>query len=125
MALRSALVDRARLVTKEATSQQVEGTTTYARVEGPWFTCRLGVEGPTQEEVDSGRVRTHPTPILLYWRTAQDGSEVTLMADDVVEVVSNQEGTADWQVSTKPLIIRKKVVLLGAGYANVERVEEP
>jgi hypothetical protein len=125
MALRSALVDRARAVSREPTAEKVEGTTTYQSVEGPWFECRLAVGGPTQEQVNEGRVRTDQTPEFLYWRTAEDGSSVDLAADDTIEVVSNQEGNSLWRISSKPLDIRKKVVMLGAGYCNVERVSEP
>lgn len=125
MALRSALVDRARTVSREPTAEKVEGTTTYQTVEGPWFECRLAVGGPTQEQVAEGRVRTNQQPEFLYWRTAEDGSDVELAADDTIEVVSNQEGNSQWRVSSKPLVIRKKRVLLGAGYCNVERVAEP
>ena len=129
MALRGALVDRARVVTPEGSSQKVEGTTTFTKegeVTGPWFKCRLGVENPAPETVADGRVKaTQNDLILLYWRTAVDGTAVELDADDVLEVVSNQEGTHYWQLTVKPLLIRKKRVMLGAGYARVKRVHEP
>lgn len=128
MALRSALVDRARLVSREATAQKVEGTTTYQQVTGPWFDCRLNLSNPDNETVEEGRVRVEQQPTLLYWRTAEDGTAVTLNADDELEIRANSlEFTPDgrWRVSAQPLVIRKKVVLLGAGYCNVQRVREP
>ena len=125
MALRSALVDRARIVTREKVGARVEGTTNYAPVMGPWFQCRLAVEGPSAEQTNDGNVRTLQTPTLLYWNVADDDTPVVLNADDEVEIVSNQEGTAVWQITAKPLVIRRKRTLLGASYVNVKRVGEP
>lgn len=125
MSLQSALVDRARIVTREKTARKVDGRTVYADVIGPWFKCRVGVEGFSPEQEDDGRLRAPTTPIILYWTTDLEGQPVTLDADDEIEVDSNQEGRAIWQVVAQPLIIRKKVVLLGAGYAQIRRIKEP
>lgn len=112
-------------MTREATASKVEGTTRYEPVDGPWFVCRLAISGPSAEEAAEGRVKHDENQELLYWRTDENGDEVVLNADDQVEIDSNQEGRLIWQVSAKPLLIRKKSAMLGAGYVNVRRVGEP
>jgi len=64
---------------------------------------------------------------LLYWRTAEDGTTVELGPGAKLEVrANNADGgeAAVWEVDGKPLVIRRKRRLLGAGLATVTRVGE-
>lgn len=97
---------------------------------GPWFECRLNVDGPSREDRAAFKAATGRTirgPTLLYWRTAEDGTEVELGPATVLVVEANnvEDGQPlEWEVNGRPLVIRKKVVLLGAGYCEVSRVGE-
>lgn len=120
-----ALVDRARTVRRQATGRKVEGTSITEEVTGPWFRCRLALGGPDPKRRD--RQGAVSAPSLLYETATEDGTlAVALGPEDTVEVASNQPGAGGrWQLAADPLVIRARVDLLGLGYSEVRRVEEP
>ena len=125
MGLNTALVDRARLVTAEASTERVEGTTQFASVHGEWFRCRLTIpaaqEGPDEPR---GYRRALSYPALLYGVVDSAGEPVVLRFNQEVEVESPRQGsTFVWKVNGDPMPITKKRRLIG-WQAGLERSVE-
>lgn len=120
-----ALVDRARVVQREATAVKVEGTTHFVDTTGAWFKARLimaqidGEAGGNQP----GRTRVPRTPQLLYGLRDETGGDALLHADDRVEVSSAELGDSVWYVNGEPQPLRKRVAMLG-WYCDLQAVEE-
>lgn len=127
MGLRSALVDRARIVRKEASGPRVLGTTAVVPVGGSWFRCRLdipmGAENTTEEGIGGGRRSATKRPTLMYDVRDEDGGTVELSFTDKVEIDSPQLGLATWRASATPRPIRKKRKVIG-WEVSLERVVE-
>lgn len=123
MPIGAVLVDRARSVKKEAASQRVEGTTTFAPVVSAQFRCRLFLPGGNESVAPSppggdGRTKSVERPQLMWDRRGPE-----LSFDQQVEVTSTELGCAIWKIRGTPEKIRKKRRVIGY-LANLERVRE-
>lgn len=127
MALRAALVDRARIVRRERTGPRVMGTTPLVPVTGSWFRVRLdlpmGPEDTSEQGIGGGRRKAIKRPQIMYDRIDEDGEPVELSFTDQLEIESPQLGTAVWRVTATPRPIRKKRSVLG-WEVTLERVVE-
>jgi len=125
MSLNTALVDRARLHVYEATDSKANGATVMEWQPGPWFRCRLTIEGaPEAVDAAGGHIETTISPQLMVGVKALDRTPLTIRANDRVEVASPELGTALWDVQGDPTPIRKKRRLIGAT-ASLRRVVSP
>jgi hypothetical protein len=122
VALGAVLVDRARVVRKQAAAARVEGTTPMVPIAHAWFRARLFLEGAPEREQEGMR-RATPGPQLLYALRDTDGDAIDLHFDDRVEVDSAELGRAMWRVNGEPQPIRKRRSLIGH-LATLERVQE-
>lgn len=124
MALGAALVDRARRVTKEASTVRVEGTTPMAEVRSAWFRCRLFLGGDRESQGEDGSyVRSVRGPTLLYGVRDADGAVLDVGYDEKLEVESAQLGDALWRVAGEPEPLRKRRTVIGY-QVTLERVQE-
>lgn len=124
MSLKSALVDQARRVVQQPTSQRVEGTTQFETYHYPWFRCRLTLSpSPDAADAQGGRTRTaHPAQIMCGMKD-KDGNLLVISAADRLEVNSKELGRAIYEVTSDGEPIRKKRKMLG-WTATITRVEE-
>lgn len=112
MALGSALVDRARIVSMQSTGRKVDGQSRAVSVTGPWFKARL--ELPQAPEANFGqRRRATQRPSLMCGVRDEEGNEIRFGAQDAIEVDSPQLGQAIWQVTAEPAPMRKKRTVIG------------
>lgn len=124
MALGAVLVDRARVLRRQAAAQRVEGTTPMVTVGGAWFRARLFLQGGREMEGEQASYRrVVPGPQLMYALRDADGQPIELGFDDRVEVDSPQLGRAVWRVNGEPEKIRKRRAVIGH-LATLERVQE-
>jgi hypothetical protein len=124
MALNSALVDRARIVSRApvASGRKVEGTTVYEKVEGPWFKARLFPEmSAAQLGVENRRRIIPDTPTMLAALLDVNGDPVVITSEARIEVDSKELGNEVWDVSGEPQPLRKKRRVIG-WYFGVRRV---
>lgn len=125
MPIGTALVDRARLVTMEAATARVEGTTQLAPVYGEWFRCRLTLPG-SQEGPDEprGYRRSINRPSLLYGVRDRAGQTLAIRFNHKVVVESKEQGILSvWKVNGDPQPLRKKRSMIG-WFAQLERLDE-
>jgi hypothetical protein len=127
VALRAALVDRARIVRREAAGPKVAGTTPMADVTGAWFRCRLeldaSVEDTSEEGIGGGWRKARRAPTLMVDRIDEDGQAVEVRFTDRIEIQSGELGRGMWRATGNPAPIRKKRRILG-WEVPLERVEE-
>lgn len=124
MAFRSALVDRARLISKSDTGEKVNGRTTLKPVTSEWFRVRLfPAQGTESPDTQGGRKRNVKRPQLLADRIDAVGETIEITANDQIEVDSPELGRSVWEVDGDPQIVRKKRAVLGF-LANVSRLED-
>lgn len=127
MGLRSALVDRARIVRKQTTGPRVLGTTSVVPTHGSWFRCRLdlpmGPEDTTEPGLGAGRRSARKRPQVMFDVRDEDGGTVALSFSDQIEIDSPQLGLATWKVTATPRPIRKKRTVIG-WEVTLERVVE-
>jgi hypothetical protein len=126
VSLNAVLVDRASVVTRQATGVRVEGRTIRADVEAPQFKCRLevNVAQDTPDPATGVPVVTRTTS-LLYGLHDIEGNPVVLNAADRVRVVSRSMGMDElWDVAGDPQPIRKRRRLLG-WQVDLRHVETP
>lgn len=132
LALASALVDRARLVTTEVTPVKVEGSTVLAPpVPGPWFKARLTVPKAAAlagaQGNPTGRRRVASQPNLILGVRALDGSPLPPITTDMrIQVASVTVGSTlthpiEFDVAGDPEPIRKKRKVIGWD-VNLKRV---
>lgn len=109
MGVRTALVDRARVVDQAASDVKVAGSTQFTRVEGPWFRARLiMVPRPKTQEPSGGRSRVEARPRLMYDLRDENGDAVALTAKQRVEVDAVNLGHSVYELDGEPEPIRKK-----------------
>jgi hypothetical protein len=127
MALGSVLVDRARIVSKEAASARIEGTTQMATVTSQWFRARLFLPSAGENDGPSGngygRTKVISRPQLMWGMRDLDGELIDVHFDHKIHVVSVQLGEAIWQVDGEPEKIRKRRTVIGH-LATLERTTE-
>ena len=127
MAIGSVLVDRARLIEKQAASAaRVEGTTQMALVKGAWFKCRLFISPNTEDTGPgdgSGRVRNVDSSQLMWAMKDLDGELVSVPFDAKVEVKSKQLGDGVYRIIAEPQQLRKQRSVIGH-LANIERTQD-
>jgi hypothetical protein len=124
MALRSALVDRARRVVPTPLPERVEGTTIFETLHYPWFRCRLTLNAaPDSDDAQGGRRRTPHTASIMCGLRDLDGNTLNIRSADRVEIDSKQLGRAVYEMTSDGEPIRKKRRLLG-WTATAIRVEE-
>lgn len=112
MALRSALVDRARVISREPSEVKVEGRTQYAPITREWFRCRVQLPpipvapGPGQP----GSRRAAKKPSLLFDVKDLNGDPVVVAFQDRIEVRSVEQGmdTVVFELDSDPQPVRKK-----------------
>lgn len=124
MALGTALVDRARLISKQSTGRKVDGKTQAGDVTGPWFRARL--ELPEGQEGDSnvtGRRRTVVRPSLMCGARDSEGNTISFGSHDRLDVDSPQLGRATFEVAGEPKPMRKRRTVIG-WEVTLARVEE-
>lgn len=122
MALGAALVDRARVVSREKAGRKVEGTTVYGTVEGPWFKARLFTEIQAEQLDVANRRRIIPnTPTVLAAFLDENGDAVVLTSEARLEIESPELGHEVWDISGEPQALRKKRRVIG-WYFGVRRV---
>lgn len=112
MGLRSALVDRARVLGTAQTNYRVQGMTIVEPTIGPWFRCRLTLP-EASADTSQKRARTVRHPTLLYGTTDSAKQPIVLTTDERVEVDSPELGRAIWLVESDPAPLRKKRKVLG------------
>jgi hypothetical protein len=101
---------------------KVEGETQMEWQAGEWFACRIdSPEAAEAEDAAGGRVRTDQHRALIYDLEDESGAPVVLTADSRVEVVSEELGTATYELSGQPTLYRKKTDLI-AGQAALKLV---
>jgi hypothetical protein len=125
MPLSRALVDRARLLRKAASATKVGGRTTFVDTEpGTWFPARLTLPTATNEQTPSGfsSRRVVLVPTLLFDVEDDDGTEVEVRFNDMVEVESEDLGSTTWQVTAEPMPMRKREGIIGYS-TTLRRVE--
>jgi hypothetical protein len=126
MAIGAALVDRARLIEKQAGSRRVEGTTRMVTVSGAWFKCRLFISPNTEDTGPGdgdGRVRNLDSSQLMWAMRDENGDLVQVPFDAKVEVDSKQLGRGVYRVIGEPQMLRKKRSVIGH-LANIERSQD-
>lgn len=125
MSLAAVLLDRARLQRRAASSVKVGGRTTFVDTEpGTWFACRLQMPTATPEQLPAGFVskRVVLVPTLIFDTEDDEGTEVVVKANDMLEVESDDLGAAMWQVAGAPMPFRKREGIIGF-QVTVKRVE--
>lgn len=127
MAIGAALVDRARLIEKQAASAvRVEGTTQMALVNGAWFKCRLMISPNTEDTGPgdgNGRVRNIDASQLMWAMKDENGDLVQVPFDAKVEVDSKQLGRGVYRIIAEPQQLRKKRSVIGH-LASIERAQD-
>ena len=133
MAIGSVLVDRARLISKQATSERIEGSTTLVEVKGAWFKARLTLPEANEDETPGfaplmhgtahGRVRVVYHAKLLCALKDENGDPVEVHFNQDLEVDSRELGRAEFRVMGEPHKIRKKRRVI-AVEASLQRPEE-
>lgn len=115
MALTSALVDWAAVVTKLPSGERVEGRTVRSDVESPQFKCRIDVNSMTdQPDPATGVPVVTRTTNLLYGTHDITGQPVLLDAGKRVRVVSTSLSMDElWDVAGDPQPIRKRRRVIG------------
>lgn len=117
MGIRTAMVDRARIVRKELTGTRTMGTSPVVPTHGAWFKCRLDVpfgdEDAAEQGIGAGRRSAMKRPTVMYDVQDENGDPVVLSFTDELEVESAQLGRAQWRVTTTPRPIRKKRTVIG------------
>ena len=128
MGLGTALVDRARVVKKEAAGARVGGRTTLAPVSGQWFKARLFLPSagaaPDSLDTQGGRRKMIKQPTLLFALRDVDREAVQVSAEFRLDVDSPELGRAVWEVRGDPEPLRKKRRVIGY-YATLKRTDEP
>src|SRR4051794_18519948 len=97
MGLDSVLLDRARLVRQAASGTKAGGRTTFVETEpGTWFPARLSLPESMPEGQPAGFVskRVVKTPTLLCATEDDIGNEVEVRFNDMLEVESEDLGSA-------------------------------
>jgi hypothetical protein len=124
MGLRSALVDRARLVERVASPVRINKRTTFTNVTEPWFKARLQMpSAPETAEAAGGKTRNEVRPSMLFdWRDSE-GNAVVLTTEKVVEVDSKELGRFYFRPDADPEPLRKKRRVIGFE-VPLRRVEE-
>lgn len=114
MALRIALVDKARTLSRVSTGVKVAGTSQMATVEGPWFRVRLTLPPqPDTADPAGGRTRVEKRPTLLVDRRDENGDPVVLNTEMRLEVVSRELGSATYLLDADPEPLRKRHTVIG------------
>lgn len=126
MSLQSVLTHRARLIARERTGAQAEGTRQYGETLGPWFRCRLfPEEGSETDGVRSGRRTLAKGPHVVVGPRDLTGAAIgvdEIAPDKFMEIDGGVLGVQRWQItSAAQAIVPKKKVL--AFYFTVRRVE--
>lgn len=126
MSITSVMVDRARVLDREASGLKVEGTTLMVPTHGEWFKARLFLDmAQSPERKEQGeRKKVVQTPLLLFGIKDTAGNPLELHADVQVEISSARFGSGIWQLTAEPQPISKKTRVIG-GQVTIERVREP
>ena len=125
MGINTALVDRARQVTKVSTGVKVEGSTRFVDTIGTWFRVRLALADDTEAKDPGDSVRRSPrsSSVMVAFRDDQ-GVPVAITANDVLEIESEEQGQPSfWEASGPPKPIRKKRSVIGYT-VKVKRLED-
>lgn len=125
MPLQSVLIDRARILRQAASAVKVGGRTTFVDTEpGTWFSCRLQMPTATNEQIPAGFVskRVVLVPTLIFDTEDDDGTEVAVRFNDMLEVESDDLGSTTWQVTAEPMPFRKREGIIGY-QTTLRRVE--
>ena len=105
MALGSALVDRAKVITREKVAgEKIDGEVQYTTVEdAKTFRCRLEMQKGSEMDAD-GRRKSVRRPSLMFRRRD------TVTAGDKIHVTSTAipEGTGVYQVDGDPTPMRRR-----------------
>jgi hypothetical protein len=123
VALRGALVDQGRSVSRVPVSPRVEGQTQIGLVYGEWFRARLFLEQAPEAPDAGGHLRAVSSPQFLMDIVDLQGNPVSVNADEHVEINSPELGRATWQVIDDPQPIRKKRRVIGY-YGALRQVQE-
>lgn len=125
MSLTAVLVDQARLLRKAGSGVKVGGRTTFVDTEpGTWFSCRLQMPTATAEQLPAGFIskRVVLVPTLIFDIEDDEGTEVVVKANDMLEIESDDLGVATWQVAGAPMPFRKREGIIG-WQVTLKRVE--
>lgn len=124
MGLRSALVDRARIIRPHGTATKVEGSTVFTTVVGPWFRVRLE-PALAQEGTAPGDFKTvTKSPVILMDTVDENGAPVGLTNEDRLEINAPRFGPNQiWLVIQDPEPIAKKRRVIGY-QVQLQRVEK-
>jgi hypothetical protein len=124
--LNTIMTHKARLLTREATGQVVEGTKTYSTTEGAWFRCRLFPDETAEQEGQrGGRRMLMKGPHVVVG--VKDSAGNPILPGDItpaklMEIDAKVLGVQTWQVSSDPQPLLTKTRLLGYYFA-VKRAE--
>lgn len=103
MGLESALVDRARIVSQQATGVRTRGMSQMAPVTGPWFAALLQLpQSPSNPDSSQGRSRVVRSPTLLFDVIDEENNTVVVTAAVRLEVESDRFGTSLWEPTGDP-----------------------
>lgn len=124
MGFHSALVDQARLLSKEPLGATVGGTIRFTDVRGEWFRCRLTLPGaPENLEGATYRRTVIRVPTLLYDIVDAVDEAVVLFVETRLEVNSKELGDQVWDVVSNPEPLRRKRRVMG-WQTTLRRVED-
>jgi hypothetical protein len=114
VSLNNALVDRARVLGKAASSQRVEGTTLYVETRSPWFRARLELgQGTGGRKAATQAKESTRNPSMMVSVKDEVGMAVLINNQDRLEVNSKELGRTVFDVVGDPEPIRKKRKVIG------------
>lgn len=121
MALGNALVDRARIYTRQpVAARRVEGSTRYVDSVGPWIKARLTIPmspEQTSAAIPSSRRRVSQTPTVMLLRRDMTGVDVFVTPEMRLGILSKEQFGPGvevlFEVTADPEPIRKKRRVIG------------
>ena len=114
MSLNRALVDKARVLGKAASSQRVEGTTLYVETRSAWFRARLELgQGAGGRAAATQAKQSTRSPEVMVSVKDLLGQPVLINNQDRLEIDSRELGRTVYDVVGDPEPIRKKRRVIG------------
>jgi hypothetical protein len=112
--LNTALVDKARVLSKATSSDRVEGTTVYESAVSAWFRARLELgPGAGSGAEATGAQQSVRNPSLMCGIKDSVGELIVINGQDRLEVQSGNLGHNTFDVVGDPAPIRKKRKVIG------------
>lgn len=114
MGINAALVDRGKLIRREATKEKVDGEVQYKTDEDqPWFRCRFQMIKGSEQQQD-GRRRRVVRPALIVGKNAiiKKGDEIEVKSKQHAAIWEGQE-TKQFVINGDPEPLRKRRTIIG------------